>query len=253
MKALLQSDLSLALDPSLMMKAMDLSPDPWQADLLRSPAKRMILLCTRQAGKSTTTAVLALHEAIYNPPALVLLLSPSLRQSQELFRKVMATYRAIGQLVPSTFESSLRLELANDSRIISLPGKEETIRGFSGVTLLIVDEASRVSNDLYFSVRPMIAVSGGRLVCLSTPFGKRGFFYEEWEKGEGWGRIRITAHDCPRISQTFLEEEERSLGSFWYRQEYLCEFVETVDQIFSRDLVMSALSDEIEPLFEVSA
>ena len=72
-------------------------------------------------------------------------------------------------------------------------------------------------------------------------------------KGRRLGPYQITAHDCPRISQTFLEEEERSLGSFWYRQEYLCEFVETVDQIFSRDLVMSALSDEIEPLFEASA
>jgi hypothetical protein len=206
------------------MEELGLSPDPWQQQFLRSAAQRQLLLCTRQAGKSTTTAVLALHEALYTPRALVLLLSPSLRQSQELFRKVLATYNSI-KSIPSTMESALRLELENGSRIVSLPGKEETVRGFSGVTLLVVDEAARVSDDLYYSVRPMLAVSGGRLVCLSTPFGKRGFFFNEWEEGQNWERIQITAHDCPRISDEFLDEERHALGDYWYRQEYLCEFL----------------------------
>jgi hypothetical protein len=231
------------------MEELGLSPDPWQEQFLRSDAQRQLLLCCRQAGKSTTTAVLALHEALYTPRALVLLLSPSLRQSQELFRKVLATYKSI-KTIPSTLESALRLELENGSRIVSLPGKEETVRGFSGVTLLIVDEASRVSDDLYYSIRPMLAVSGGRLVLLSTPYGKRGFFYNEWQDGQNWERIRITAHDCPRISEAFLEEERHALGDYWYRQEYLCEFVETEDQVFSHDLIQSAFSDDIQPLFE---
>ena len=113
----------------------------------------------------------------------------------------------------------------------------------------MVDEASRVSNELYFSVRPMLAVSGGRLICLSTPFGKRGFFFEEWENGGGWERIRITANDCPRIPKSFLEEERQALGTYWFQQEYFCEFMQTVDQVFDYDLIATALSDEVEPLF----
>ena len=246
---MLANDLSMALDPAQMLRALGLRPDKWQKKFLRSTAKRHLLLCCRQAGKSTTTSVLALHEALYSPGALVLLLSPSLRQSQELFRKVLATYWAVDTL-PTSSESTLRLELANGSRIVSLPGKEETVRGFSGVTLLIVDEAARVSDDLYYSVRPMLAVSGGRLVCLSTPFGKRGFFFQEWQDGQNWERIRITAHDCPRISNEFLEEERQSLGDHWFRQEYLCEFLETEDQVFGLDLIQRAFSDDIQPLFE---
>ena len=103
---MLARDLSLALDPALLMQELGLSPDPWQLNFLRSQAQRQILLCTRQAGKSTTTAVLALHEALYRAGALVLLLSPSLRQSQELFRKVLATYKCI-ETIPSTMESTL--------------------------------------------------------------------------------------------------------------------------------------------------
>ena len=178
-----------------------------------------------------------------------MLLSPSLRQSQELFRKVMTFYRTVDHSVPSEEESSLRLELANGSRIVSLPGKEGTVRGFSGVGLIVVDEAARVPDDLYYAVRPMLAVSGGRLVALSTPWGKRGWFFKEWSEGQGWDRFRITADQCPRISRVFLEEERRSLGDWWFKQEYLCEFVDTVDQVFTYDQVVSAVTTGVKPLF----
>ena len=179
-------------------------PDPWQVDVLRSQASRLALLCSRQAGKSTVSAALALATAIQEPGSLVLLLSPSLRQSSELFRKVMDHYRNLQAPVPSQAESALRLELTNGSRLVSLPGTEGTVRGYSGVKLLVVDEASRVQNELYYAVRPMLAVSGGRFIALSTPFGKRGWFYQEYTEGEGWKRVKITAYECPRISRDFL-------------------------------------------------
>lgn len=246
---MLADDLRIALDPSLVMARAGLTPDQWQADLLRSRAQRSLLLCTRQAGKSTVTAALALHEAVYRPPALVLLLSPSLRQSGELFRKVMGFYAHFSQAAPAEAESALRLDLKNGSRIVSLPGTEQTIRGYSGVSLLILDEASRVPDDLYYSVRPMLAVSGGRLVGLSTPFGKRGWFFDTWTNGTDWRRVKVAAHDCPRISPAFLADERAALGNMWYRQEYECEFVETVDQLFTYSIVEAAFSKEVTPLF----
>lgn len=169
--------------------------------------------------------------------------------SRALFRKVTAAGRALGWPIPPVEESALRVELQNGSRIISLPGTEATVQGFSGVRLLVVDEAARVPDDLYFAIRPMLAVSGGRLICLSTPFGKRRFFFEEWTQGAGWERITITGADCPRIPPAFLEEERAHLGEWWFRQEYLCEFVETEDQVFGHDLVAQALTPEVTPLF----
>jgi hypothetical protein len=183
----------------------------------------------------------------------VLLLSPSLRQSSELFRKILDVYRMIDAAVPADQESALRLELTNGSRIVSLPGKEETVRGFSGAKLLVIDEASRVADSLYYSVRPMLAVSGGKLVCMTTPFGKRGFFHQEWTEGLGWEKVLITAEQCPRISKDFLAEERRTLGEWWFKQEYLCEFVDTVDQVFSYEAVMRAVSPDVLPLFPPDA
>jgi hypothetical protein len=194
---------------------------------------------------------LAVDEAIHRPPALVLLLAPALRQSSELFRQVKATLTALGDVVPPLKqESALTLEMVNGSRIVCLPGTEHTVRGYAKVALLVVDEAARVSDGLYQSVRPMLAVSQGRVVLLSTPFGKRGFFHHEFtEGGPDWHRVRITAHEVPRIDPAWLAGEREKIGDWWYRQEYLTEFVETDDQVFSYDSVQKAMSDEVEPLF----
>lgn len=242
-------------DAVLMAQRAGIVPDAWQADLLRSGAKQLILNCSRQSGKSTVSSILAIHEAIYQPNSLILLLSPSLRQSQELFRKLKDVYNELDSpsLTQPIEESALRTEFDNGSRIIALPGKEATIRGFSGVSLLIVDEASRVPDELYQAIRPMLAVSAGRLVLLSTPFGKRGFFYSEWADGQGWQKVKITADQCPRIDKEWLEGEKAMIGSWWYEQEYQCSFVETNDQVFSYDDINAALSPDIKPLFQRSS
>ncbi|HKI32676.1 MAG TPA: terminase family protein, partial [Gemmataceae bacterium] len=170
--------LALALDPALILQAQGLNPDPWQRQFLLGADRQVLLNCCRQSGKSTATAARALHAALFAPRSLVLLLSPTQRQSAELFRKVRDAYDALGRPVPAVADarSQSRLELANGSRVVGLPGKEGTIRGFSRAALLLIDEAAKVHDDLYRSVRPMLAVSRGRLVCLSTPFGQRGFF-----------------------------------------------------------------------------
>jgi hypothetical protein len=243
----LAQDLLLGLDPVEMARAAGLDPDPWQTQLLRSRERRVLLNCSRQAGKSTMAALLAVHTAVYEPSSLVLLLSPSLRQSQELFKKALACYRDLASPIPSITESALRLELENGSRIVSLPGKQDTVRGFSGVRLLIVDEASRVSGDLYFSIRPMLAVSGGRLLALSTPFGTRGWWYDTWRSAEPWERYEVPASRCPRISASFLEEERRTMGEWWYAQEYECQFLDGETQPFGREEIDRAFEEEVQP------
>ncbi len=216
--------LALALDPSLILRAAGLAPDPWQRELLLSRDRQLLLNCSRQSGKSTAVSALALHTALFAPGALVLLLSPSQRQSAEIFRKVLDADNALGRPIPAVYRTQLRLELANRSRVLCLPGKEETIRSFGGVNLLVLDEAARIPDDLYRSVRPMLAVSQGRLVALSTPFGQRGWFYREWIDDGPWRRFHVTWRDCPRITPDFIAGEMRSLGESWVRQEYEATF-----------------------------
>jgi hypothetical protein len=242
----LGTDLARGLDPVRLAEQGGIIPDDWQANVLRSIAPRVLLLCSRQAGKSTITSILAVHTAIYEPGALVLLLSPTLRQSGELFKKCAGIYGAIGRPVPPESESALQLELENGSRIVSLPGKEGTIRGFSSVDLLCVDEAAWVDDGLYMAVRPMLAVSGGRLVALSTPHGTRGWFYEAWRGDEPWQRFEVPAMSCPRISAQFLEEERRTMGQWWFEQEYLCRFLDAQTQAFRREDIEQCFREDVQ-------
>jgi hypothetical protein len=239
----------LWLQPEAIMTRGGLTPDPWQQQLLRSTSGRMLLLCTRQGGKSQTAAALALRTAFLQPGSLTLLLSPTQRQSGELFRdKVKRLYNAMGRPVPTAQESAMTMELTNGSRIVALPGEEGTIRGYSGVSLLVIDEAARVPDSLYLSVRPMLAVSGGQLMALSTPFGRRGWFFDEWHSSRPWTRVKITAEQCPRIDPAFLAEERLALGERWYGQEYLCSFEDMAGAVFSGKEIDAAFARPVEVL-----
>jgi hypothetical protein len=246
----LTTDLRGALDPAYLMQRAGMTPDPWQVEALRSRAQQLLLLCSRQSGKSTVAAVLAMHTALYAPGSLTLLLSPTLRQSQELFKIVTKLYTRLDAPIAITRASALQVEYVNGGRIVSLPGEEQNIRGYSDVTLLVCDEAARIEDELYFSVRPMLAVSGGRLLLLSTPHGRQGAFFQTWDSGEDWHRVRVTAAQCPRISKAFLDQERAAMGEWWFEQEFFCEFKESMDQVFSHDRVMRALSEDAAVLWE---
>ena len=243
----LATDLARALDPCALAEGVGMVPDPWQADVLRSDHPRILLNCARQTGKSVTCATKAVHVAVYEPGALVLLLSPSQRQSAELFKKCLAVYRSLGRPIPSESENALSLTLESGSRIVSLPGTEGTIRAYSAVRLLLVDEGARVPDETIAAVRPMLAVSAGQLIALSTPFGRRGWFYEMWESGGAtWERYEVPATDCPRISASFLAEERAALGEWFYRSEYECEFGDAQAAAFNSDELKACYSDDCE-------
>jgi len=175
--------------------------------------------------------------------------SPSARQGGEFLRKASGFVRKLDIRPRGDGDNEMSLLLPDGSRIVGLPGTEATIRGFSGVRLLLVDEASRVSDEVYLAVRKMLATSDGALWMMSTPNGKRGFFYETWmHGGPEWERIAAPATECPRIGKRFLEEERREMGERCFRQEYLCEFEDTVSGVFDRDLLERALTYEVEPL-----
>lgn len=207
------------------MTLAKMPPDPWQARFLAEKRHRTLLLASRQSGKSQTVSAKVLAEALNVPKSLILLLSPTLRQSGELFReKLLPLWRAAGQPLMREKPTQLELRLANGSRIVSLPQSEGNIRGYSGVTHLVVDEAARVSDTLYKAVRPFLAVRNGALTALSTPFGQQGWFYEAWHGVSKWERIKVTAAQCPRISPEFLAEELLDLGQQFFDQEYNVEF-----------------------------
>lgn len=212
-------------NPDAFCALVQFQPDPWQRELLHAEDRRIILNCSRQAGKSTTAALLALHRSLSRPKHLTLMLSPSLRQSGELFQKVSEWIEQLPQR-PKTVEATKhRITFPNGSRIVSLPASGATIRGFSAVNLLLEDESAYVDDKLNSTVLPMLAVSRGQLVLMSSPGGTHGHFYEAWERGADWRRFRVPATDVSRIPKEDLERFRVEKGEALFRQEFLCEFL----------------------------
>ena len=233
---------ALRADPDAFFSAAGLGdPAGWQSRVLRSSARKQILLCCRQAGKSTVTGAVAMHEAIFSPPAVVIMVSPTEAQSKELFRRALAFYRP--EIAPSAKVGVFELELKNGSRILALPNSEEGVRGYTATTV-IVDEARGVPDQLFQSVSPMTSRTGGRRIVMSTPKGKRGLFYEWWSKGEDWDRTLVTADDCPWLTPEFLESERRDNGNAYVRSEYYCEFMDLDVEMFREEDVAAAYDAE---------
>ena len=242
--ASLSEDLLYSLDPVAYAETLDLGfkLDGKQKEYLRFVGDRLIVNCTRQWGKTTLTGIRAIHKAEFTPKSLTVVTSPSLRQSKMLFSKITEFRKTRG--VPLVVDNSLEFKTESGSWVVCCPANPDTIRGFSGVDLLIMDEGAFAPDALYHAIKPMLAVSRGQLILPSTPHGKKGVFYNEWTGGEGWERMMVTAEQCGHIDKEWLAKEKRSIPEFYYRQEYCCEFVETEDSFFSYDHIHNALTDD---------
>ncbi len=241
-------DLALALSPAELMRRCGLDePEPWQVDFLEQRRPRVLLNCCRGAGKSTTTAVAGLHEALFRPPALVLIISPSERQSKLTLRTAKKLFGKLGGVVAPEAESATKLEFA-ESRIESLPGaSEKTIRGFQDVTLLILDEMARLDDAIINAATPMLA-EHGRIVGLSTPAGMRGEFFKLFTGGDPrWHRVRITGEQSARVSKRKLDEEQARMLPNVFASEYCCSFEDSASVLFATEMVEAAVTDEVEP------
>ena len=230
--------------PVLFARACGIELDPWQRQVIRSTEKRIMILAARQSGKSMVCALYALWHALNHPGAVVLVLSPSLRQSSLLFKTIVGFYRdRLNRPIPADIESALTLQLSNKSTIVALPGLERTIRGFSGVSCIIFDESAMIDDDTYRAVRPMAAVSDAKVFAIGTPHGKRGWFWDSYEHSDEFVKVRITADQVPRISKEFLASELKAMGHWWYDQEYNCVFTENEASIFRMDLIEASIQD----------
>lgn len=250
----LDVDLARALDPAnlafLIGRKPSDKPDQWQLDALTSRAPRALWVCHRQAGKSTVAALLALHEAIYKPGSTTLVISAQ-RQSNELFRKVLKMYAKFGKPVPATAEKPTSLELENGSRVIALPANPDTNRGFTA-DLVVVDESAHVTDEMYSVILPMVATTGGRILALGTPAGRRGWFFEAWEHGGAtWERVLVTADQCAHFDPpTYLEDMRLALLPREFQQEFYGVFLVPEAAVFMEQSVNDAFvgRDIVEPL-----
>ena len=212
------------LDPCLWAEeVLGLDLDPWQVTLLLAPGGAQVaVLSARQAGKTTAAAVAVAHEMAFRPGSLSVFAAPSQRQSAEAVRRVRAFLAVAG--VKLATSNVFGLETEGGSRVIALPGSDDSVRGLSVDAMVVADEAARLTPELLAALRPMRARHSrtSRFVMLSTAWSTTDPFWQVWADAEdtSWLRIRATADTIDRYSDGFLRAEERALGRRAFRREY---------------------------------
>jgi hypothetical protein len=292
---------SAALTPAGYLAALGFFVHKWQSDVLRVACRaiqtamavkagrpvqyehkktgpqdnRISMLCARQSGKSSIVAALALWVVKTFRGAVVLIAAPTEKQAQDTMRKIKELMSQDRDIKDLHTDSRSEVVLENGSRIVSKPWT--SIRGESAPDLIIMDEAGWIPDEAYVTVRPTLTNNPfAVLVMLTTPHGKRGFFYKAWSSSKIWTKFMvhtgftlrhehggpvvgpveeteeqfskrlaaegIHAYFSPQHRLAWLTEELDEIGEHGWRQEYGLEFLDTQDQVFDTDLVMRAFS-----------
>lgn len=226
-------------------------PDPFQKDLMTNQAREILVLGGRQTGKSTAAAIRVIHEALHNDNSTILLAGPTGRQSGHIMVKSRAIAKSLGLALGAPPPGCDGFRLPNGSEVISLPDNEATIRGFSAPRLIVVDEAAYTSDAVIKALKPMLSVSNGAIILLTTPNGQSGYFYDRWhDKSADTHRIFCPSSQCARIDENVLKSMSQSMSAAEFKREFECEFLAGAQQAIPRDLYRRNLRNDIKPMFE---
>jgi terminase large subunit-like protein len=215
-------EVAYRIDPVLWVReVLGVEPASWQEEFLRAPRGASILALTaRQCGKTSTAAWAMAHAALFYPGSLSVIACPAQRQSAEAVRRVRDAVIKAGCKLEA--DNVYGLELTNGSRVLALPGSDDSIRGLTVDAWIVADEAARLPNDLIAALRPMLARRpDARFAMLSTAWSRTDPFWLAWASDDpSFIRLKATA-DTVQYDAEFLEQERRALGEDAFKREYL--------------------------------
>lgn len=223
---------------------MEINLDEWQKEILNQEGN-IVLRTGRQVGKSTVVSIMAGDYAAKNKGKTIMIIAAVERQAYLLFEKCLYYMeKTYPELIKQGVNrpTKTKIDLENGSRIYCLPTglTGYGIRGFT-IDLLIADEAAFIPDEVFNAVTPALAArEGSRIVLLSTPFGREGFFARAFEDPTFYKR-HISSEECPRIKPEFLEQEKRRMTKKQYQQEYMGEFVDDLMQWFPDELIKKCM------------
>ena len=227
---------------------MNFKPFGYQKDFLRDNSKRMAFRAGRQVGKSTVTAAKAVYRALTRPNQRIILIGPSERQAYLVFdkvEKIIVNAPSVRKQVVKMTQSYIQFTNGSDIFIVPVGQEGDTARGFSP-DLIIIDEAAFIKKDAVFTaLMPSLSASNGDMILLSTPYGKRGFFYSAFSD-PSYSCYHVPSKLSPLISDEFIKAEKTRMTEMEFKQEYEGEFMESADCFFSHELILSCEDENLD-------
>ena len=226
-----QQDLSTLPVSVWAHKHLGFEPTPKQAEVLDSPSRNLILCCHRKWGKTTVSAIKAIHFLMGAPNRSIAILAPSMDQGGFIIANMVVAANTLGVKFRRYLGRRHSLHFPNGSRIFALPHNTSTSLG-SEADVLIVDEAAKVSDDVLWAVQPSTSRKAAGLWMMSTPLRQFGFFARIWhDEKQSVHRILSPVSDTPSINLEFLETFRRASPTR-YSQDFECEFAKPDRQLF---------------------
>src|SRR5208282_1589553 len=210
------------VDPVAWLRAnTNFNPWPYETELLRDNQLRVrVVRKSRQIGITTTIA----HEAVwkaFTSKRVILIVSPSQRQSWIVMTKIQAIVNSNPRLTALvSVKNKNQMQLKNGSVIAATPNNPDRIRGYTANDIYL-DEAAHFLNDepVMRAIKPMLIATQGTFTIVSTPFGKRGLFWDQYRIAteEQATRDDVRAYDfypstrSPLITKERMEQERLNL------------------------------------------
>jgi len=236
-------------------KYQTITLDPWQKRVLKHTGN--ILLCTgRQNGKTLILSVKAGKYMLKHKNSKILVVSLTEDQAQLIIimiRNYLESNNLKSICTGTERPTKNKILLKNGSQVLSRPVgvTGDSVRGFTG-DILIIDEAARMQESIFTASKPTLFTTGGKIWMCSTPFGKKGYFYESWlNKYKRWEVFHVNSEDvahnrviCDSWTEQqradairLLSEEKNDMSELQYAQEYLAMFSDDLQQFFSDELI----------------
>ncbi|MEK7661915.1 MAG: terminase large subunit, partial [Patescibacteria group bacterium] len=234
---------------------MILELDSWQKEVLEYNGD--VLLCTgRRVGKTQIMAIKA-AERMLKSKCQIVIASLSEDQAKLIILMIVDYLQRTNKKQMKTGNKDTnqsKVTTKNGSTAIARPVGQtgDALRGFNG-DVLILDEVSRFNELIMTAATPILLTTGGQIWMCSTPFGKKGYFWEKFDeafnkKAED-ARFKTfykTSEDVVYnrpISESWtekqrskaielLEKEKKDKSELVYGQEYLGLFMEDLQRFY---------------------
>jgi len=249
-------------NPTLFAKTiLNFNPTFYQEKLLNDKSKRICVIMSRQAGKTTTIAVKAIWFAVTHPNTLTLIVSPSLRQSMIMMDRIQAFLvqmpKTLQKLMIQKMQRTV-IRFKNGSMIVALPNSPNLLRGYTA-HMVIADEAGFFRDDetvFYNVLYPMLSTTDGYLIVSSTPWSTDSVFYRMFQD-ESFSKHVVTWRDVVKAGltkQEFIDEMRRVLPLERFEREFEARFTEETDSYFPKSLITQCIDSELDYIpFEAKA
>ena len=214
------------------------APSGWQKDVIdkfaNSEHKFGVIATGRQAGKSLLAQNLMLFWLLSNPGQKGCWITPIYKQSGKTFQELT---NAANQIITKQNKSELSVEFINGSTLVFLSSeRSDSIRGYS-FNYVIIDEAAFVAeNAVNEAILPTLSALGKKCLIISTPKSKNWFyswFIRGLEENNDIISFKGKSTDNPHIDKNFIEEQRKSLPESIFRQEYMSEFTDSGNDVFT--------------------